>query len=479
MEDHSKKTESYHKNKDPDGLFPFLKKVVPNVKLYKNLSTISQGNAEGARILVEHHHDDDDNAADAAEHKEESAKTTTPYKTTELFVKRIQVSNYAHKSWTDLRRTLVYGRTEARFYKDVLPWMESKGYLQQFPNLVPKCHLVEYDFDGLLSEEEHAVLVNDAGTTTTTKSSSSSTKDGRNDDAKDDKEKGATFILDSICSTKYFQDSPLEPHQVRKCLSTVAKLHACAWEEEEILHIAKERLSVTSYHLPFRNPKELEMMEESWTKFTTAFCTSSPKAKELFAKPSIQILGKRIKDIAHYVSNELSPTATDKYATLVHGDYKSMNVFLPVSVNQDTNGEEENSSDDAIMIDFASVGVGFGMCDVAMNITHALHPQHLKDGQEERLVEYYLEQLEMAFENKSSSSKKLSYPKEIAFRHYKLAVIDYFRFVLGRFWKSATPESFEAKKNTKNRTLPNRNADSAFAFIERVDRYLVDFEKEQ
>jgi len=141
--------------------------------------------------------------------------------------------------------------------------------------------------------------------------------------------------------------------------------------------------------------------------------------------------------------------------------------------------------DDAIMIDFASVGVGFGMCDIAMHITHALHPKHFKDGQEERFVEYYLKELEKAVVKKTSSQEAekeqqqfFAYPKDVAFRHYKLAVIDYFRFVLGRFWSSATPESFEAKKDTKNRTLPNRNVESAFAFIERVDRYLVDFENE-
>ena len=40
------------------------------------------------------------------------------------------------------------------------------------------------------------------------------------------------------------------------------------------------------------------------------------------------------------------------------------------------------------------------------------------------------------------------YTKEIAMRHYRLACIDYFRFILGRFWGKANPESFEKKKHS-------------------------------
>jgi hypothetical protein len=63
-------------------------------------------------------------------------------------------------------------------------------------------------------------------------------------------------------------------------------------------------------------------------------------------------------------------------------------------------------------------------------------------------------------------------------RHYKLATIDYFRFVLGRFWKGATPESFEKKKDSPNTTLVNRNIDAALAFVRRADGYLAEFEEE-
>jgi hypothetical protein len=67
----------------------------------------------------------------------------------------------------------------------------------------------------------------------------------------------------------------------------------------------------------------------------------------------------------------------------------------------------------------------------------------------------------------------------VALRHYRLAVADYFRFFLGRFWKSATPQSFETKKDSKNTALINRDVDAALAFLDRVDRYVAQIQKEK
>lgn len=129
------------------------------------------------------------------------------------------------------------------------------------------------------------------------------------------------------------------------------------------------------------------------------------------------------------------------------------------------------------MIDFSCAGIGFGMSDIAMHIVHAVLPHDLENGGEERLVEGYLLALEDAMYRKHG--KKWTFSRNVAQRHYQLACIDYLRFIMGRFWRSATPEAFEKKKNSRNTTLINRNVDSAMAFIEKVDRYLEVFEKEK
>ena len=119
----------------------------------------------------------------------------------------------------------------------------------------------------------------------------------------------------------------------------------------------------------------------------------------------------------------------------MHGDYKAMNVFLP----------PEDSGKDAVLIDFASTGIGFGAADVAMHLQHAITPADLVDGGEERLIDGYLAALKAA-----RGPEAAEYPRELAMRHYTLGVVDYGRFIVGRFWSAATPESFAKKANSPN-----------------------------
>jgi thiamine kinase-like enzyme len=185
-------------------------------------------------------------------------------------------------------------------------------------------------------------------------------------------------------------------------------------------------------------------------------------------------LGKRIQAIAPHISKQLTPgLSIGEYATIVHGDYKAMNAFLPVP----SSSEDDNDDDDDVyMIDFASAGVGLGMSDVAMHIVHAVRPCDLKDGGEEQLVDGYLCALNAALRRRQT--KGGDYPTDVAMRHYRLGCVDYLRFILGRFWRSATLESFEAKKKSQNTTLINRDVDAAMRFIEKVDLYLEEFEQE-
>ena len=72
------------------------------------------------------------------------------------------------------------------------------------------------------------------------------------------------------------------------------------------------------------------------------------------------------------------------------------------------------------------------------------------------------------------------YDRELALRHYRLAVVDYGRFVVGRFWTpaAANPEAFAKKAGSPNTTLVNRSVPAALAFVERVDRCLTLLEQE-
>ena len=129
-----------------------------------------------------------------------------------------------------------------------------------------------------------------------------------------------------------------------------------------------------------------------------------------------------------------------------------------------------------ILIDFASTGVGLGMADVAMHLVHALVPADLDGGGEEALIDGYLAALA---EVRGAAAVKLSpYPRELALRHFRLAICDYGRFIMGRFWATATPERFAAAAASPNVVLANRDLASALRFVERISTYLAEFEEE-
>jgi len=227
----------------------------------------------------------------------------------------------------------------------------------------------------------------------------------------------------------YFQYSPITLVQAKETLTALAGLHAAAWEYHELLKKAEKRLSRGSYHLKTRNANELAGIEQAWDHFAFHFGEYNPSLLERSSD-----IGKRIKKLAEYISNEVSPGPMDQYATLSHGDFKSMNCFLP---------QRNNTERGVILVDFASSGVGLGMSDVAMHIHHAVKAEDLAHGGEEQLFDHYLDKLNTML------GTTRTYPRDIALRHYKLACADYFRFLLGRFWKSATPQSFNKKKTTK------------------------------
>jgi hypothetical protein len=401
-------------------LLPILQATFPAVSSYNTVASVIQANAEGHRVLLTLDNQDGENHPN------------------DVFLKQVVASKYTEKSWPDLRRTLLYLRTEVRFYKEMVPLMALKGF-----EAAPEIYAADYSLDGWITQDEKAT------DPALEPHPDVSLHEGR----------GGHIVMESISEKHYFQDSPISVDRAKECLSAVAQLHAAAWEDPELLQKAEDWLSRGSYHLKTRNPKELAGMEEAWTNFASHFAPLNP---ELFEKT--QDLGKRIYDLAEYISDEVSPRPNDPYATLSHGDFKAMNCFMPKT----SDGERC-----VILVDYASTGVGLGMSDVAMHIHHAVKPADLADGGEQELIDHYLDTLNACLGDDTR------YPREVAMRHYRLAMADYFRFFLGRFWKSATPEAFEKKRNSKNTALINRDVDAALAFLERVDGCVAQIEKER
>ena len=431
---------------DSVSLLSIIQKSFPEATSYSVRDNIKQANAEGFRVVLEGIEKENDSS-------------------TSLFIKKVKAREYSHKPWGDLRRTLLYSRTEARFYTDILPLMREKTKTANSKwSIAPNCFYAETILDGLVGEDE---------STSASKGESASDPFYNETDTAILDHKGGLLVLESL-GGDFYQKSPLTPEEATECLRAVAGFHATAYEDAAMLKVVSDRLCEYggSYHLRNRNPKELKNIQTTWAEFCKRVGSAAP---EVFERPSVVNLAKRVQDMAESISEELSPAYNDKYATIVHGDYKAMNVFLAADKTEE--GKEcaaVAASPLPIIIDFASTGVGLGISDVAMHITHAVPPEHLVDGGEEKLVETYLDALNKALPDHS----RPCYPRDVAMRHYRLAVIDYFRFIMGRLWRGASLETFEKRKDSMNSVYVNRNIDAAINLIERADSYLTVFEEE-
>jgi hypothetical protein len=422
----------------PPDLLPILQKAFPLVTSYGIVGSVTQANAQGFKVQLIY----------KEEEQEEEEKRAQPHGPSQVFVKQVIASDYVStkKDWPDLRRTLMYARTEVRLYAELFPMMRERGFQS-----IPHAYLAECDLNGWVDDHERATApvnpnIDHYG-------------------LPDPTDKGGVIVLECISEATHFQDSPLSVSQCQQCLAAVAAMHAAAWQDVALLETAASRLSQASFHLATRNPKELVGMVDAWQQFSAAF--AEPLLQANLATDRMQQLGHRVARHAKYISDQVSPGPKDSKATLVHGDYKSMNVFLPHDVVNGT----------TLLVDYASTGVGLGMSDVAMHLHHAVLPQDLANGGEEALVKYYWKTLQDLL-NQQYPDECYQYSYNEAWRDYRYAVVDYFRFFLGRFWKTATPESMQLKADSKNTNLVNRSVPAAMAFVARVDQYLAEIEQE-
>jgi thiamine kinase-like enzyme len=491
-------------------LLPVLCRTFPWVQSYELVSTVVQSNAKGYVVKlkggdapsgVEDEVDDENsNVNDDNDERHVATAATVPVAVVAMprprmvFCKRVIAADYisAKKDWNDLRRTLCYARTESRFYANFAPILAQRG---GFACMTPRVYHASHEFSDWISEEEPA----DGAPAALLDPSNNKIVD-KNKDAlsgNDAQEKGGgLLLLEYISQEDYFQESPLTVKECHLSLHAVARLHAAAWQDVDLLTRAQRDLSLSSFHLQTRNPKELAGIQEAWEQGFFQGFAAELQAAGLYDQPSIRDLGKRLSRVALYVSQQLSPQPTDAHATMIHGDYKALNVFLPRPTNN--NSTRHDSDDDAInnendgsdnkkavvMVDFASTGLGLGMSDVAMHIHHCIVPSDLENGGEEALVRYYWEALQKALAERQNGNDNQDgividlYPWEAAWHHYKLAVVDYGRFFVGRFWKSATPANMATRKDNKNVNLINRWPKAAIAFIQRLTLYLAEIELE-
>ncbi|KAL1521591.1 hypothetical protein AB1Y20_021250 [Prymnesium parvum] len=349
-----------------------------------------------------------------------------------IFVKKV-TPQYVGRPWPATRRTLAYARTESRFYQEFATDDRVVGDFERLRVSLPRLAISDCNLEVLLGNEPvHA----DAGPEPSGELQSRC---------------GSLLLLEAAVG--YSQTSPLSEPQAIQALQAVAGLHAVFWERADILQAASCRLQRHGgcFALEIREPEEVSQVQSNWEKFAQSF----RDVDESLCMESFD-LGARLQQASTWVSAQMSPDPADAFVTLIHGDFKAMNVMLP--------SDGAPNPTHPMLIDFASCGVGYGMSDVAMLLTHSVAPSTLENGGLNRLIDAYLEAL--------AQREVRNYSKETCHWHFHLATVDYARFVVSRFWGDASVESFSKRAHNPNVCLPNRNVEAAIYFAKRLEKSL-------
>lgn len=273
-----------------------------------------------------------------------------------------------------------------------------------------------------------------------------------------------TLVLESYAEDSYYHCSPVHGKTVINVVHALARLHAKTMGNASLIELAKQKLSAPAYWRLCKRPaSEVEQLPIRWKEFILSFKGSNPRLDALFAREYATEMGERLQKMATILDRELDQAIENKnWSCVIHGDPKSMNMFIPVS---------ETLSDKIVFIDFQWTGVGIGAIDLAMFLPHSVDPKEIDDHPKiERLLHVYHNAV---MENVEDGGYSFAMFK----RHFLIASLDYARFVIARFFKGATPAGFEKKKNEPNVGLIYRNVDACVAFLERVYDYMDEFEK--
>ena len=347
-----------------------------------------------------------------------------------LYMKKVFAGSAPPKNLDRLRKDLESNRNEARFYTEFAAKLRARGVpLLRAPLVDEQFHCLD---NADLAKEEAAL-----------------------------RRCGYILLLECVDAGQYVQTSPLAAEQLRASLQALAHFHAASWEDLELLSRASERLHPTGTYwtLQNRHSSELQRMQPNWEQYLGAF---RPHAPDVLGELRMVNLAKRLEAVAEWVSSQLQPAPHQAFATLVHGDPKAMNMFLPSS-----------GFDLPVLIDFQWTGVGFSMADVAMILPHSADLSVL--GGEEEIVRLYYDSLVHALEKQGRSAGSFSFDQ--AWHLYRLAFVDYARMVFGNFFKNASPEAFEARSHLENVGMVYRNVDASLSYVQMVDGHVAYVER--
>lgn len=252
------------------------------------------------------------------------------------------------------------------------------------------------------------------------------------------------------------QKLALNMDQAMASLEWLAQFHASFWGLNDLGGASLLDLwSIGSYWSLEKRQSDLAKVETEWHKIIANFSDLFPRE---FSDQEISKLGPRLREWATSVDKELQSAPSNM--TLLHGDFKTANIFL------------NNGTPSAC--DFQWVGPGMGAKDVAYLLWSSIDPEVVASN-EHLLLNFYYDTLMGLLRKKNICEP--SFSKEEFLRYIDLAFVDYVRFLVSSMWGSTTPETCAGKQTSINQGMHKRHPKHMVAMIVKASLVLSKIEK--
>lgn len=365
---------------------------------------------------------------------------------TTLFLKKSARNELPARSAAHWKRDLASYRTEATFYAHFAPSLHSRGVSLVRPFAVFQSDAVGHCTANLVG---HSATCSDP--------------------------ENFLMLLECLGSEPSFVNYEaadcLNLEDTCQALKYLANLHASAWGQEDLIESAGSELwsAACWWAFPKRGEKELANASVIWPQMLRNWEKVFEDEESLPSIAELESLGERMIKNAAFISNCLSVDGKNAFKTLVHGDFKSANLFF------------ETQSRKVVAFDWQWCGVALGAMDVANLLNTSVSIELLATNEKElELLQFYYDCLNARLQSLGvTSDLQKSYPFVAFERHYMLASLEYARLLISNFWKGMTPQSCVAKASNANCGLGYRSIPHVVRMVRKLHEGLARVNEER
>lgn len=267
-------------------------------------------------------------------------------------------------------------------------------------------------------------------------------------------------VLEDLAEPAWTQHLYLSEAHVQAALGMLADFHGATMGDDEILEDAREALhECGTYWAPVHRPAgELEQLEARWEGFVREFRHLD---EELFARPDVLALGRRLREVQAEVNEGLRGSASRclRGRALLHGDLRTANLFFAA---------ESSGGAEVVPVNFRWAGLGLCAQDVAYLLVSSAELAVLASGKALRrlIVNAYLKPLRRKVGSFAAPSEAEF------FRAFRLACLDYAKVVWGQHLAHKKPDWLQAANQCIGWCAHNRSVEHALGLVRFVARLL-------